>query len=108
MVGSSKVEDDEENRRAIDVDEQAEGSNRRRLMVCTRRMSCMRKSSVVAQISISPSAPPSMGKIVGYIFIGFVSFLISFISYSSQIFVIWPWYGYVLSVELILLLVPFK
>jgi hypothetical protein len=51
---------------------------------------------------------PLMGKIVGRIFIGFVSFLISFISYSSQIFIIWPWYGSVLSVELILLLAPFK
>jgi len=49
-----------------------------------------------------------MGKITGRIFVGFVSFLISFISYSSQIFVIWPWYGGVLSVELVMLLAPFK
>ncbi|KIM82364.1 hypothetical protein PILCRDRAFT_478089 [Piloderma croceum F 1598] len=49
-----------------------------------------------------------MGKIVGRIFIGLVSFLISFISYSSQIFIIWPWYGSVLSVELICLLAPFN
>lgn len=34
--------------------------------------------------------------------------LISFISYSSQIFVIWPWYGGVLSIELLKLLIPFK
>jgi palmitoyltransferase len=34
--------------------------------------------------------------------------LISFISFSSQIWVIWPWYGRELSVDLIKLLVPFK
>lgn len=36
------------------------------------------------------------------------SLLISFISYSSQIWVIWPWYGRTLSVDLLKLLVPFK
>jgi len=36
------------------------------------------------------------------------SCLIGFISYSSQIFIVWPWYGGVLSVELLKLLVPFK
>ena len=34
--------------------------------------------------------------------------LISFISYSSQIFIIWPWYGREVSIELLTLLVPFK
>nr|XP_019042469.1 palmitoyltransferase PFA4 [Kwoniella bestiolae CBS 10118]OCF21399.1 palmitoyltransferase PFA4 [Kwoniella bestiolae CBS 10118] len=36
------------------------------------------------------------------------SLLISFISFSSQIFVIWPWYGRVASVDLLRLLVPFN
>ncbi|WWD09908.1 hypothetical protein V865_008037 [Kwoniella europaea PYCC6329] len=34
--------------------------------------------------------------------------LISFISFSSQIFVVWPWYGRVISVDLLKLLVPFN
>jgi palmitoyltransferase len=34
--------------------------------------------------------------------------LISFISFSSQIGVIWPWYGRELSVDLLKLLLPFK
>ncbi|KAK0456084.1 palmitoyltransferase PFA4 [Armillaria borealis] len=34
--------------------------------------------------------------------------LICFIAYSSQIFVIWPWYGRALSVDLICLLLPFN
>jgi palmitoyltransferase len=38
----------------------------------------------------------------------FTVLLISFISYSSQIFLIWPWYGSVLSVDLLKLLLPFK
>jgi len=36
------------------------------------------------------------------------SLLISFISYTSQIWVIWPWYGRTLSVDLLKLLIPFK
>lgn len=36
------------------------------------------------------------------------SLLMGFIAYSSQLFVIWPWYGRVLSVDLIKLLVPFN
>ncbi|KAL1411028.1 Palmitoyltransferase [Vanrija albida] len=36
------------------------------------------------------------------------STLIGFISYSSQLFVIWPWYGSVVSVDLLRLLVPFN
>ncbi|WWD01164.1 hypothetical protein V866_008103 [Kwoniella sp. B9012] len=36
------------------------------------------------------------------------SLLISFISFSSQIFVVWPWYGRVISVDLLKLLVPFN
>lgn len=49
-----------------------------------------------------------MGRITGRLFVAFTLLLICFISYSSQIFVIWPWYGRVLSVELITLLLPFK
>lgn len=49
-----------------------------------------------------------MGRLTGRLFVGFTLFLISFISYSSQIFIIWPWYGRELSVELLMLLVPFK
>ncbi|KAF7784158.1 hypothetical protein Agabi119p4_323 [Agaricus bisporus var. burnettii] len=49
-----------------------------------------------------------MGRIVGLLIVNFVLSLISFIAYSSQIFVIWPWYGRELSVELITLLLPFN
>ncbi len=34
--------------------------------------------------------------------------LITFLGYSSQIFLIWPWFGKVLSVDLLKLLLPFK
>ena len=34
--------------------------------------------------------------------------LISFISFSSQIFIVWPWYGREISIDLLKLLVPFK
>ncbi|EIW70199.1 hypothetical protein TREMEDRAFT_29571, partial [Tremella mesenterica DSM 1558] len=34
--------------------------------------------------------------------------LISFISFSSQIFVIWPWYGSTISLDLLKLLIPFN
>lgn len=34
--------------------------------------------------------------------------LIGFISYSSQIFVFYPWYGSELSWELLQVLIPFK
>lgn len=53
-------------------------------------------------------SPSSMADILGRLIVNFVVLLISFIAYSSQIFVIWPWYGGVLSVELIVLLLPFK
>ncbi|RDX51137.1 palmitoyltransferase PFA4 [Polyporus arcularius HHB13444] len=49
-----------------------------------------------------------MGRLTGRLFVFFTTCLISFIAYSSQIFVIWPWYGRVLSVELLELLVPFN
>jgi hypothetical protein len=49
-----------------------------------------------------------MGRLLGRIGVGFVCALIAFIAYSVQIFVVWPWYGRVLSVELVALLAPFK
>ncbi|OBZ79551.1 Palmitoyltransferase PFA4, partial [Grifola frondosa] len=49
-----------------------------------------------------------MGRLAGRLFVGFTLCLISFIAYSSQIFIIWPWYGRVLSIELLTLLVPFN
>ena len=49
-----------------------------------------------------------MGRLTGRLFVLFTTCLIAFIAYSPQIFIIWPWYGRVLSVELLQLLVPFK
>ncbi|KAF9015709.1 palmitoyltransferase PFA4 [Cyathus striatus] len=49
-----------------------------------------------------------MGSFLGWLIVNFVLLLISFIAYSSQIFIIWPWYGQELSVELLVLLVPFN
>ncbi|KAG2022858.1 palmitoyltransferase PFA4 [Coprinopsis cinerea AmutBmut pab1-1] len=49
-----------------------------------------------------------MNPILGRIAVGFVLCLISFIAYTSQIFVIWPWYGREWSIELLQLLVPFN
>lgn len=46
--------------------------------------------------------------IAGKIWVTGVTLLIAFITYSSQIFIIWPWYGSTLSVDLLLLLGPFK
>ncbi|EKM61619.1 uncharacterized protein PHACADRAFT_84866 [Phanerochaete carnosa HHB-10118-sp] len=49
-----------------------------------------------------------MGRLVGRLFVGGTLFLITFIGYSSQIFIIWPWYGRELTVELLTLLIPFN
>jgi palmitoyltransferase ZDHHC6 len=49
-----------------------------------------------------------MHPILGTLIVNFVLCLICFIAYSSQIFIIWPWYGREMSVELLVLLVPFK
>jgi len=49
-----------------------------------------------------------MGKLLRRLFVAFVLFLITFIGYSSQIFIIWPWYGAELSMQLLSLLLPFK
>ncbi|KAF9055877.1 palmitoyltransferase PFA4 [Panaeolus papilionaceus] len=44
----------------------------------------------------------------GRLIVNFVLLLICFIAYSSQIFIIWPWYGTEWSIELLTLLVPFN
>ncbi|KAI0783096.1 DHHC palmitoyltransferase-domain-containing protein [Abortiporus biennis] len=49
-----------------------------------------------------------MGRILDRLFVVFTLCLISFIAYSSQIFIIWPWYGRELTVELLTLLLPFN
>jgi hypothetical protein len=54
------------------------------------------------------STSRSMHPIIGRLIVNFVLCLISFIAYSSQIFIIWPWYGRTVSVDLVVLLVPFK
>ncbi|KAJ7897198.1 zf-DHHC-domain-containing protein [Mycena olivaceomarginata] len=48
------------------------------------------------------------GGLLGRLVVNLVLLLISFIAYSSQIFVIWPWYGREISVQLLTLLVPFN
>jgi len=50
----------------------------------------------------------NMGRRLGRLVVVFTTALIFFISYTPQIFIIWPWYGRELSVELLTLLVPFK
>lgn len=50
----------------------------------------------------------TMSRLLGRIWVGGTISLIAFLSYSSQLFVIWPWYGREMSVDLLLLLVPFK
>ncbi|EIW86996.1 zf-DHHC-domain-containing protein [Coniophora puteana RWD-64-598 SS2] len=49
-----------------------------------------------------------MHVLLARLIIAFVLLLILFPVYSIQIFVIWPWYGSVLSVELLSLLLPFN
>lgn len=49
-----------------------------------------------------------MGKLLGRLFVSFTILLISFNGYSSQIFIIWPWYGREVSVDLLKLTIPFK
>ncbi|CAK5264447.1 unnamed protein product [Mycena citricolor] len=49
-----------------------------------------------------------MAGLIGRLVVNFVLLLISFIAYSSQIFVVWPWYGRVVSIPLLVLLVPFN
>ncbi|KAF9647436.1 zf-DHHC-domain-containing protein [Thelephora ganbajun] len=49
-----------------------------------------------------------MGKLLGRVFVCFTIMLISFNGYSSQIFIIWPWYGREVSVDLLKLIIPFN
>ncbi len=49
-----------------------------------------------------------MGRLLGRLIVTFTTALIFFISYTPQIFIIWPWYGREFSTELFILLVPFK
>ena len=49
-----------------------------------------------------------MGRLWGRLIVAFTTALICFITYTPQIFVIWPLYGRELSIELLALLVPFK
>ncbi|KAG8931930.1 Palmitoyltransferase [Tulasnella sp. 418] len=49
-----------------------------------------------------------MPGLVGRIWVGSVTCLIGFIAYTSQIFIIWPWYGREFSVELLKLIGPFN
>ncbi|KAF9778223.1 zf-DHHC-domain-containing protein [Thelephora terrestris] len=49
-----------------------------------------------------------MGKLIGRIFVCFTTILISFNGYSSQYFVIWPWYGKEVSLDLLGLIIPFN
>src|SRR6266404_1406181 len=55
-----------------------------------------------------PFSKPTMGRLLGRVVVAVTTALICFISYTPQIFVIWPWYGSELSIQLLNLLVPFK
>jgi hypothetical protein len=50
----------------------------------------------------------TMGRLLGRLVVFFTTALIFFISYTPQIFIIWPWYGREFSIELFTLLGPFK
>lgn len=49
-----------------------------------------------------------MSRLLGRIWVGGTTCLIAFLAFTSQLFIIWPWYGRELSVDLLLLLVPFN
>ncbi|KAF8324127.1 zf-DHHC-domain-containing protein [Clavulina sp. PMI_390] len=49
-----------------------------------------------------------MGKLVERLWVGGTTSLIGFIAYTSQIFVLWPWYGREFSVQLLSVLGPFN
>lgn len=76
----------------------------------TRRVECRARARPLsnARRQFSVHHHQSMGRLLGRIFVFLVVCLISFIAFSIQIWVIWPWYGNTLSVELIALLGPFK
>ncbi|EGO30996.1 hypothetical protein SERLADRAFT_455490 [Serpula lacrymans var. lacrymans S7.9] len=49
-----------------------------------------------------------MGRLWGRVIVSLVTGLISFLTFSPQIFIIWPWYGREITVELLTLLLPFN
>ncbi|KZO96328.1 zf-DHHC-domain-containing protein [Calocera viscosa TUFC12733] len=49
-----------------------------------------------------------MGRLLGRVLTTFTCLLIAFIAYSSQIFLFFPWYGSVVSVEFLWAIVPFN
>ncbi|KAH8993932.1 zf-DHHC-domain-containing protein [Lactarius akahatsu] len=49
-----------------------------------------------------------MGRLLGRLVVAFTTALICFISYTPQLFIIWPWYGRELSIQLLNLLIPFN
>jgi hypothetical protein len=57
------------------------------------------------QLGMPPRLPR---RLAGRIWVTCTSLLIAFIVYSSQLCIIYPWYGSELSVDLLLLLGPFK
>jgi hypothetical protein len=59
-------------------------------------------------LGIFGASPVPMGRLLGRIAVGLTTALICFIAYSPQLFVVWPWYGREVSVDLLTLLVPFK
>jgi hypothetical protein len=67
-----------------------------------------RKSAGGCTYAYFSSTSMDWNRLFGRLFVAFVLFLIIFIGYSSQIFIIWPWYGREFSVEFLGLLVPFK
>jgi hypothetical protein len=71
---------------------------------------CQQRSWPVGltQSQSKPTTTKTMGRLLGRLFVAFTTGLICFISYTPQIFIMWPWYGREFSMELLTLLVPFK
>jgi hypothetical protein len=67
-----------------------------------------RRTALPYSCSSPLARPAAMHPFFGRLVVFFVLCLISFIAYSSQIFIVWPWYGREVSVQLLALLVPFK
>ncbi|KAJ7492312.1 palmitoyltransferase PFA4 [Mycena latifolia] len=61
-----------------------------------------------ASVSIASALTLMASGFLGRLVVNLVILLICFIAYSAQIFIIWPWYGRVFSVQLLTLLVPFN
>ncbi|EMD34715.1 hypothetical protein CERSUDRAFT_116907 [Gelatoporia subvermispora B] len=79
-----------------------------------RHMGCWRHSRRASpgvycgDLGLITSPGGRMGRLSGRLFVGCTTALICFISYSPQIFVVWPWYGSELSTELLSLIIPFN